>query len=153
MKRLAAVIVAVVCLVPSGVRAQNTAWFGEFVVTAVNGSCTSVGHYQSSLFLPKNLGTNPASTYFTTSSLFGAYSHHWVGDPDASGDVDYNGSAIGLFGTPFTWLGKFKNLTIKPALASITAATMYVRISGKLKKYRGSAGCTVTFRSHFRKRI
>ncbi len=157
---LAAGAASVALVVTSGVALAagdtHLAWEGYATNTGSVG-CTGVGGTGTgdthvSIYRPKLGATDPSPTFLSFMHLRAAltFQNTSAGIPQMNGAGNYTGVGINSRAKSFSFTGTYK-LTVSPN--PVVSTTSVVNISGTINNYFNTAGCSVTFKGIYVKRI
>lgn len=154
MKRLlfaAMMLVAVTAQAPSA-SAQLFEFRGVFVVTALNQACEEfwdVGDTATARFFPPRMGDNGPYTILSYFFRFFAEKYTLPKGNLTNKFKKVSGAAIG-------WgLGTFeaKMRLTKLSPKNIKKSTTFIDMQGQIQDFDGLAGCNITFRGTFTRRV
>jgi len=134
------------------------AWQGFMSVTANTAACagvggTAVGDTNVSIYRPKIVAAD------TVTSISVIYTRGAIAIVNASeatnaqmrGSGNYTGEAINGRAKVFSYSSTYSSIVTTPA--TIAATTQYVTLTGVLNNVWNTAGCNITFKAMYGKRI
>ena len=141
-------------------RAADTqaAWEGYATTTAATAQCagiggTGVGDTHVSIYRPHIVSAD-TPTFLSMMHLRAALTLQNTSEAtihQMQGSGNYTGYGVNARAKGFTYTGGTYTLTITPAV--VAANTAMVNITGVIKNYFNTAGCNVTFKGVYVKRI
>jgi hypothetical protein len=115
---------------------NQTVWEGFLTVTSSTAQCAPIG------------GTSP--TVFTRAAVTSCNLDETT-VPQMAGTGNYKATAINSKAKPFTYNGTY-NFTISPIPVVLSTPTVLIS-SGTLNNFFDTAGCTISFKGTYVKRI
>ncbi len=161
-RHIAAVAGALACAMlaasgPALAKDSQLAWEGYATTTSSTAACAGIGgtgknDTHVSIFRP-HIGAKDTDTFLSMMHLRAAITFDNTSESTVHqmhGSGNYTAYGINSRAKGFSYKGTY-SLTVSPA--SVTAATAIVNITGTLKNYFNTAGCNVTFKGVYVKRI
>jgi hypothetical protein len=136
----------------------QAAWQGYATTTASTAQCagiggTGVGDTHVSIFRP-HIAALDTQTFLSMMHLRAAITFDNTSEAtihQMHGAGNYTGYGVNSRAKGFSYTGGTYSLTVSPA--SIVASTPIINITGTLNNYFNTAGCSVTFKGVYVKRI
>jgi len=137
---------------------NQTVWEGFLTVTSSIAQCAPVGATSPtdthvSIYRPKIKSTDTAtclSIVFTRAAVTSCNLNETT-VPQMAGAGNYKATAINSKAKPFTYNGTY-NFTISPIPVVLSTPTVLIS-SGTLNNFFDTAGCTISFKGTYVKRI
>lgn len=152
-----AIAVAVGLGASAPARAATLIWDGTIAFTALTPQCAPIGidtDTTDALYRPHLTAGDPNAAVIVHDSNQG----HLVQVQAATTTPQMNGTGLSYDGSFYvpstgltqTWTGTY-SFTVTPA--TVTAATTFVKITGTIENFANIAGCTLTIKGGFLRRL